>query len=82
MGASWNPATSRPGTCWGGLSRRSLLAKGEAFACWHSTFAGPSAFAGPTVDKTADRPAWPSCLEQAGRSKFAKLRRGCRDAPR
>jgi hypothetical protein len=52
------------------------FAKGEAFACWHSTFAGPtadrSAFAGPTADRsafawtTADRSAWPSCLEHAG----------------
>ena len=36
-GASWNPATSRPGTCQGGV-----------FACWHCSFAGPSTFARPT----------------------------------
>ena len=47
--------TARPGTC-----------RGEAFACWHSNFAGPSAFVKTMADKTADRSAWPCCLEPAG----------------
>jgi len=38
QGASWNQATSRPGTCRGGLSRRSR-AEVETFACWHSAVA-------------------------------------------
>ena len=37
QGARWNPATSRPGTCRGGLSAEGS-AKEEAFAGWHSLF--------------------------------------------
>src|ERR1035441_8641492 len=58
-GAILGAMTTRPGTCPGG-----------AFACWHSSFvktaatsrwtgdppsSGPSSFAGPTADKTADK---------------------------
>jgi hypothetical protein len=50
QGASWNPATSRPGTCRGG-----------AFACWHSTFAGASAVALRYTERTEDK-AGKACI--------------------
>ena len=46
QGTSWNPATSRPGTCRGG-----------AFACWHSAW--PSAFSKPDDDTGTSRGEMP-----------------------
>ena len=64
QGASWNPATHDQALV-GAACPAVGSAKGEAFACWHSTFAGP----------TADRSAWASALSKPDDPPSLKLRR-------